>query len=147
MIVTVVVLCVLAAVIGFFGAAVRSRIRLARAGGFECALRRVPADGRAGGWRHVQAMAVQGRLEVRVMGPGGLWLPARPTSSITVLGARPEPGRRTGWRTGWSVNPRLHVVALQTPDGEQELAVEGSEVQRLLALVTGRPAGGLPTGA
>ena len=143
MLVTVVVLCVLVAVIGFFGAALRSRIRLARAGGFECALRAVPGTGRAGRWRHVQAMATHGQLEVRVMGPGGVWLPARPASSITVLGARPEPGRRTGWRTGWSVNSRLHIVTLQTPDGELELAVEGRAVQRLLALLLASPADGL----
>ena len=147
MLATVVVLCVLLVVLGHAGAAIRSRVRLARAGGFEVALRAAPGGGQAERWRHVQAIATQGRLEVRWIGPGGFWLPGRPTSSITVLGARPESGRRTGRRTRWSVDPRLHIVTLQTPDGGLELAVEGRSVSRLLGLLHASPADGLHRGA
>ena len=126
------------ATIGFGVAAIRSRLRHARAGGFEVALRPAPADpAEAGGWRHVQALATRGRLDVRAIGPGGLWLPPRRLPAIEVLGARHEPGRRTGWRSLWSINPRFHVVVLSTPQGAVEVAVEGRDVERLLARLHG----------
>ena len=112
-----------------------------REGWVECALRSPdrPLHGIGAKWRHGSARAHLGVLTFRPGGPGGARFPRGVPLEIPVLGARELPGQRPALRQAWSINPALHIAALEATDGELEIAADPEALTRLVSRLSPAP--------